>query len=147
MRKQLGLLAAFVLVVALGLPFLSHTPVLAAELTLRPNGNTNTIGIDYQAPPNKGAHYDKVDDGVADCPFADWVWTRSSTQQRDFYTLHNPGITTGIINSVTVHFWVSTQPSFCNWPCSYFQPYLRLNGVETAGTEIQHHSDFWGIYE
>ena len=142
-REIIELLLALVLVISLGLAIAlpMSTPVLAATLTIYPNGPGNYTNISGQYP-NSGAHWDKVDEAVPDDDQT-YVYTNSDTQQKDAYTLQDVS-GTGIIASVTVYFRFRSSASTSNY--AYCQPFLRLGARETAGTEVSTRSTTWTTY-
>jgi hypothetical protein len=142
-RKIMGILFAMVLVASLGLAIAvqTATPVMAATLTLYPNGAGDYTNIDSQSP-SSGAHWDKVDEASAD-DATTYVYTSSDSQQEDAYALQDTS-QTGTINSVTVYFrFRSSASTIYNAFC---QPFLRLGASETAGTEQSTQSTTWTTY-
>ena len=115
----------------------------ASVLTLSPNGAGDYTNIASQYPAG-GSHWDKVDDPpVTPDDDATVVMTDSVVQQKDAYGLKDSPVMSGVINSVRVHFRVS------GWDTATVnaQPFLRLAGVETAGTEISRAGGLgWGSY-
>ena len=96
--------------------------------TLRPSADGDYRSLNNQLgyPPD----YIHVDEEVAD-DGATWVFIDSLTQVKDAYQLADTQIPQGAaIDSVRVYFRVQ-----CNGN-KYYQPFLRLSGAETAGTEI-----------
>lgn len=96
--------------------------------TLRPSadGDYTNLGNQLGYPPN----YVHVDEQVPD-DGATWVFIESLTQVKDAYQLADTAIPEGaLISSVTAYFRVQGNNQ------KYYQPFLRLGGVETAGTEV-----------
>lgn len=98
--------------------------------TLVPNAAGDYTNIPGASPPV--AHYLNVDDPVgAPDDATTYVYNDSVAQLKDAYNLVNTAIpSNAIINSVTVYFRVMESAD------GFAQPFLRLGGVETAGTEI-----------
>jgi len=145
-REIVGLVCAIALVVSVlsGIGVQNPTPAIAATLTLRPNGPGDYTNISNQAP-SSGYHWDKVDDVDPDDANS-YVYTASDSQQKDAYALENvPESQTGTISSVTVYFrFRAGRQSGASR--AYCQPFLRLNGVETAGTERATKDPVWTTY-
>lgn len=79
------------------------TPIISvpAAETLRPDAAGDETNITYQTPAS-GAHWDKVDEAVADD--TDRVWeSENDTWRRDLYNLPSLAATAGIINKITVY--------------------------------------------
>ena len=133
MKKKLIYLLVAGLVVCSILPASSVVLASPATKTLRPDGVGNYTNIGIQQP-DAGAHWDKVDEAVADGATT-YIKQVGLTQKIDAYTLTASDIPDGAtINSVTVHFvWFSGSESW--W--AYLQPILYLDSANTTGTEIQ----------
>jgi len=110
-------------------------------LQLLPDGVGDYTGID-SVEPVTSTHWEAVDDPVlSPDDIITYVYTTSTTQQKDAYTLANTS-QTGTITSVRVYFRVRSSG-----PKSHFmQPFLRLDGNETAGSEINHTTNTWTTY-
>jgi hypothetical protein len=72
-----------------------------ATETLRPNAAGDETAIGYQSP-GTGAHWDKVDEAVAD-DFTSEVYEPDNTWVRDLYNLPAHSVGSGTINSVTIY--------------------------------------------
>jgi len=102
---------------------------MATEV-LRPDGAGDYTNIASQYPAST-AHWDKVDEAVADDDTT-YLLTDSATQQKDAFTLGASALTDETINSVTVFYVARSHVG----EKARFQPFLRLSGSETTGTEI-----------
>ncbi len=69
--------------------------------TLRPNASGSETGIASQFPIS-GAHWDKVDEEVADGT-STYLYTTSLSYQRDLFNIVNHSIGSGIINFIKVY--------------------------------------------
>jgi len=106
------------------------TIAYADVVILKPVGIGDYTVINYQFP-DAGEHWDKVDDIPHDGDGTK-VHTDSPNQQKDAYNVENISLT-GTINFVSVYFtFESGTPGHNVWA----QPYLRLDSVETSGTEV-----------
>ncbi len=108
---------------------------ISDTLNLLPDAAGDYTNILNQTPAS-GAHWDKVDDPVATPDDAStYIESQSnSTQYKDSFNIAAPSWlgSNQVITSVTVYFRIyawnsSTEPKS--------QPFLRLAGVESAGTE------------
>jgi len=98
---------------------------MATEI-LRPNADGDYTNI---ASP-VGAHWSRVDEETPDLTA---VYTSNTMQEKDSYELEASSIPAdATINSVTIYFASWTG----NWSGAYIQPFLRLSGIETDGTEV-----------
>lgn len=105
-------------------------------LTLRPNGVGNYTNIPSQNP-GSDAHWDKVDEAVADGTTTMVYTDASVTAYRDSYTLEDTA-QAGTINSVTVHHVTYIDPA-----TGHILPFLRLGGVDGDGTEVEAGAGSW----
>lgn len=101
--------------------------------TLRPSEAGDYTNITSQFPDST-EHWDKVDEVTAD-EWTTYVSQVTDSELKDVYGLENPSDIGGAdtINSVTVHFRVSTWNTSTTVKAI---PYLRLGTDETAGTEV-----------
>ncbi len=107
-----------------------------------PDGAGGYTNIASQFPAST-SHWDKVDDppGVPDDDTT-YVYTVSLIQEKDAYELQDPTFgNDAIINSVTVYYRFRGNGGAGETVRA--QPFLRLNGVETAGTEQSQASPGW----
>ncbi len=96
---------------------------------LRPNGPGDYTNL-YEQYPADGAHWDKVDEVSADS--TTYVVCLGQTQTKDAYNLQDTSISGVPINSIRVYFsFRCGLTGRTDWA----QPFLRLGGNETAGTE------------
>ncbi len=70
--------------------------------TLRPNAAGDDTNISSQYP-DSGAHYDKVDEVTAD-DYSTYVFTNSTSYQRDLYNIPDHSTGSGAIDNVTAYF-------------------------------------------
>lgn len=105
-------------------------------LTLRPNGAGNYTNVPSQNPAD-GAHWDKVDEVVADGTTTMVYTSNNTTAYRDSYTLGDTA-QSGTINSVTVHHETRVIEG-----TGHILPFLRLGGVDGDGTEVVTGSGGW----
>lgn len=101
----------------------------STSLTIRPDANGDYTNI-TSASNN---HWDDVDDVVAD-GYATEVSTITAAQEKDAYTLQNSSNLTGDYQTITsvVVYWRGKESGGVGKQ----QPFLRLDGVETEGTNI-----------
>ena len=88
------------------------------------NANGSDIAVSSQFPDH-GLHYDKVDDlAVND---SDYIYTNSTSYQRDLFAIQDSGFGGGIIDSVvvTIRARCSTGKAYCA---------VRTGGVTHDGT-------------
>jgi len=113
----------------------------ATSTYLLPNADGDYTNIPYPG----GSHYSLVDDSVGtpdDATTHVYTDLDDSAEVKDAYELEDDGIPSGsVIESVTVHFRYRTNAVSPNK--AHAIPYLRLNGVETAGTETTVTGDTW----
>lgn len=116
-----------------------------ANLTPNAPGDYCTIAFETGAAcPN---HYQNVDDspGAPD-DATTMINTNSGVQEKDAYNCANAtGIisSNSLINSVNVTFRCSVSSNATD---ATFQPYLRLNSIETTGTEVTANTTTWTNY-
>ncbi len=111
------------------------------DLDLLPDGpgDYTAIGTLVGAATN----WEAVDDPVATPDDATtYVEVTAKGTEKDAYTLQDAAVS-GTINSVTVYFRVAVNN---NNKIHYYQPFLRLAGAETTGTQIQHTTTTWTAY-
>ena len=91
------------------------------------------------------AHYLNVDDPVlTPDDITTYVRWESGAQLKDAYNLTNTTIPSySVINSVTVVWRIAGVAAATT---RYSQPFLRLGGVETSGTELTNTSEVWATY-
>lgn len=99
-----------------------------ATLTLRPNGAGFYTNLPSQNPA--GAHWEQVDEAVADEYTSYVATTANTTLYRDSYALEDTA-QSGTVNSVTVHHRTVVPLT----PGSIL-PFLRLSGTNQDGTEV-----------
>lgn len=101
--------------------------------TLLPNAAGYYTNIEEQFPAST-FHWDKVDDPVgAHDSSTTTVKTNETVQEKDAYNVEDGTISsTSIVNSANVTFSFAANNASGT---AYCQPFLRLNGSETAGTE------------
>lgn len=105
-------------------------------LTLRPNGAGNYTNVPNQHPTSD-AHWDKVDEVVAD-DLTTYVFTAANTTAfRDSYTLEDTA-QVGTVNNVTVHHRTKMMSD-----TGYITPFLRLGGTDQDGAEVAAGSGSW----
>jgi len=98
-------------------------------LTIRPNAEGDYTNI---TSSTGGTHWGVVDEAIVDDN--DYVSQTTEAYLKDAYELGVPGwlgIEVTAINSVTIYYRV-----FCATNDGNATPYLRLDGVETTGTEV-----------
>jgi hypothetical protein len=116
----------------------------ATDTNLVPNAEGAYANI--TSVTGASTHWEAVDDPPATPDDnTSYVSTASSTQLKDAYNVEDGGIADYLtINSVTVYFRIKATGSA---PAqAYGQPYLRLGGVETTGTEVGGNIDVWTTY-
>lgn len=107
-------------------------------------GDYTNIALQF---PDSGFHWEKVDDPPSS-PDGDTtsVRTSSATQEKDAYNLEYDSVLGScetVINSVTVYFRFKSGSDGYKVCC---QPFLRLGGSETAGTELDTTSTSYVTY-
>lgn len=107
-----------------------------STLTLRPNGAGFYTNITYQNP-GSGAHWEKVDEAVADEYDTCVSSATDTTRYRDSYALEDTA-QSGTVNSVTVH-----HRTIIGFDTGYILPFLRLSGTDQDGTEVVSGSGSW----
>lgn len=148
-REIIGILSVLVLLLVLiggcgggGDDLMPRITALAtSQLTLRPDGAGAYTGITGQSPAS-GSNWQKVDEASAD-ETSTFVYTNSDTQLKDAYSLQDHTTETGTIKSVTVYFRFRSSHAADS---GYCQPFLRVGGSETAGTELSTASTTWATY-
>lgn len=111
---------------------------MATEI-LRPNDIGDYTALSHW-PDTGEENWEDVDDVIPD-EDTTYVFSGSLTQEKDAYNLEPSSIPGGsVINSVKVYYrWVAFSSKYGE----YAQPYLRLSGVETAGSEEYTISTDW----
>ena len=106
--------------------------------TLRPNGAGDETSIDAQYPTS-GAHWEKVDEAVAD-DNATYVSAYAGTYQRDLYEL--PASSgSGPINKITVFFRIKSFSGDISAKAS-----IKSGSTVSDGSEVSRDDNAWETY-
>jgi hypothetical protein len=101
-----------------------------ATETLRPDAAGDETAIGYQSP-GTGAHWDKVDEAVADDSTTE-LYEPDNTWVRDLFNLPASAVGAGTINSVTV--WMRALVSASGGPGAKIS--LKTNGTTVDGAAV-----------
>lgn len=100
-------------------------------LTLRPNAAGAETNIEFCFPGTGEAHWQDVDEAVAD-DLSTYVYNTQGYYQRDFYNLPSPGTVSGTINFIKIYFRITTEYG----SDSTAKPSLKSDSISTDGTEV-----------